>query len=31
MFTIAPRLFSRMIAAALRVPFQVPFKCTAMT
>ena len=31
MLTIAPRLFSRMIAAALRVPFQVPFRCTAMT
>ena len=31
MFTIAPRLFSRMIAAALRMPFHVPFRCTAMT
>ena len=31
MFTIAPRLFSRMIAAALRSPFQVPFRCTAIT
>ena len=31
MFTIAPRLLSRMIAAALRSPFHVPFRCTAMT
>ncbi len=31
MFTIAPRLFSRMIAAAALVPFQVPFRWTAIT
>ena len=31
MFTMAPRLFSRMMAAASRVPFQVPFRCTSMT
>ena len=31
MFTIVPRLFSRMIAAALRKPFHVPFRCTAIT
>ena len=31
MFTIAPRLASRMIAAALRVPFQVPLRRTEMT
>src|ERR1700759_3098362 len=31
MLTIVPRLFSRITAAALRSPFQVPFRCTAMT
>ena len=31
MFTIAPLLRSRMIAAAAFVPFHVPFRCTAMT
>ena len=31
MFTIAPLLFSRITAAAARRPFQVPFRCTAIT
>ena len=31
MLTIAPRPCSRMTAAAARVPFQVPLRCTAIT